>query len=135
MTKTNLSTLRHSLAHIMAEAVLQLYPQTKFAIGPNIENGFYYDFEFKDKLIPNDLKKIEKRMGKILQQNFDFVQKDILIKEAKKLFFDQPYKLELIKDLAGEGNKKVSIYTFNKFHNQLIKELREQIYKIINKIA
>ena len=141
MTKTNLSTLRHSLAHIMADAVLQLYPQTKFAIGPDIENGFYYDFEFEDKLTPNDLKKIEKRMKKMLQQKFDFEQKNISIKEAQKLFSDQSYKLELIKDLADDGNKEVSIYTSHKFqdlckgpHVESSSELKKMAFNL-HKIA
>jgi threonyl-tRNA synthetase len=71
MEQSNLNIIRHSLAHIMAEAVLKLYPTTKFAIGPAIENGFYYDFDFADKITPEDLKKIEKQMKKILQLKFD----------------------------------------------------------------
>ncbi len=106
--KDNLESIRHSLSHIMAEAVLELYPKTKLGMGPAIENGFYYDFLLQKPLQEQDLKKIEDIMGKIIFQKQKFVKKNATKLVAKKLFKDQPYKLELIKELPG---KTVSIYT------------------------
>ncbi len=90
--------IRHSLAHILALAVKNLYPKAKLGIGPAIENGFYYDFD-NLKISDSDLKKIEKEMKKIIASDIKFKRKKITKPEAKKLFKDQPYKLELIKDL------------------------------------
>ncbi len=96
-----LQTVRHSCAHVMAEAVLRLFPGTKIAIGPAIDNGFYYDFDF-----PTDTKfteaafpAVEKEMRKILAGNHEFVRKEVSKAEALELFKDQPYKVELINDL------------------------------------
>ncbi len=106
--------IRHSLSHIMAQAVLDLYPKTKLGMGPAIENGFYYDLDFKfprrltsGKLTSEDLQKIEDDMRKLILQNQKFIKENIAKLAAKKLFKDQPYKLELIKELPG---KTVSIY-------------------------
>ena len=104
--------IRHSLSHIMAHAVQELYPGTKFGIGPAIENGFYYDFEFKKPLTNEDLPKIEKKMKELIKEDVTFAKKIITKKEAKKLFSDQGYKLELIKGLE---ELKVSIYESGKF--------------------
>src|SRR5574344_986548 len=100
-----LQTMRHSCAHVMAEAVLKLFPGTKIAIGPAIENGFYYDFDFPADHKPSesDFPEIEKEMRKILAGNHDFVRKEVSKEEALKLFKDQPYKVELINDLP-EGS-------------------------------
>ena len=102
--------MRHSCAHVLAAAVLQLYPQTKLGIGPAIENGFYYDFEFEKPIADSDFPKIEKEMKKIIQANFPFEKKEATVTEAKKIFKNQPYKLALIKDLESRGEKKVSLY-------------------------
>ena len=102
-----IETARHSLAHIMAYAVQQLFGNVKFGIGPTIENGFYYDFELPESLTPTDLPKIEKKMKEIIKKNIPFKKKIISKKEAQKLFKNQPYKLELIKELPG---KNVNIY-------------------------
>ena len=102
--------MRHSCAHVLAAAVLQLYPRTKLGIGPAIENGFYYDFAFEKPIADNDLLKIEKEMKKIIQANLPFEKKETTIAKAQKLFKNQPYKLELIKDLESRGEKKVSLY-------------------------
>jgi len=108
-----IETIRHSLAHIMATAVLELYPKVKFGIGPSIENGFYYDFDFgKVKLSDEDLPKIQKKMKEIIKQDGDFKKKDVSKISAKKLFKDQPYKLELINNLPG---KTASIYETGSF--------------------
>ncbi len=133
MKKSNthtLETIRHSLAHIMATAVQELYsgvhpvksrkagaakPQfngVKFGIGPAIENGFYYDFDLKRSLAPGDLPKIEEKMKELIKQDIKFKKKLISMTEAKKIFKDQPYKLELIKELEG---KKVTIYESGRF--------------------
>jgi len=99
--------IRHSAAHIMAEAVLELYPDAKIAIGPPIENGFYYDFDLgKDEhgkprtFQPEDLEKITKRMRQIIAGKHPFVYRQVSADEARQLFADQPYKLELIDGLA-----------------------------------
>ncbi len=91
--------LRHSTAHVMAEAVLQLFPDAKIAIGPPVENGFYYDFDLPRSLTPDDLQDIEKRMRKIVQGKFTFTRREVSADEARQLFHDQPYKLELIDGL------------------------------------
>lgn len=91
--------LRHSTAHVMAQAVLELFPEGKIAIGPPVENGFYYDFDLPRTLTPDDLAEIEKRMRRIVQGKHRFVRREVSPEEARKLFKDQPYKLELIDDL------------------------------------
>ena len=101
--------MRHSTAHVMAAAVLELYPQAKFGIGPTIANGFYYDFELPKNLTPQDLPKIEKKVGQIVKRNLKFEKKIINLNEAIKLFkkLDQPYKLELLKDIKTKGTTKI----------------------------
>ncbi|MEA2575450.1 MAG: threonyl-tRNA synthetase [Chloroflexia bacterium] len=105
--KEQLYKLRHSAAHIMAQAVLELYPDAKIAIGPPIENGFYYDFDLgRDEggkprtFEPDDLEKIEKRMRQIIAGKFQFNYRQVSADEARQLFEAQPYKLELIEGLA-----------------------------------
>jgi len=112
---SHLDILRHSCSHVLASAVVKLYPQTKLAIGPSIENGFYYDFEFAKPIEEKDLEKISGLMKKIIGEKLSFDKKEISIEEAKKIFKDQPYKLELIEDLAKEGHKKVSLYQTGDF--------------------
>jgi len=90
-----IETIRHSLSHILAYAVQELYPKVKFGIGPAIESGFYYDFD-NLKISDNDLKKIEKKMKELIKKDIKFIKKKISKSEAKKLFKNQPYKLELI---------------------------------------
>ena len=111
-----LSTLRHSLAHILALAVLSLYPNVKFGIGPATEDGFFYDFDFgKKQLKEEDLKKIEKKMKELIKKDLKFKKSKVSIREAKKIFKNQPYKLELINDLKKEGEKEVSLYQVGEF--------------------
>lgn len=103
-----IETIRHSFSHILASAVQELYSKVKFGIGPAIENGFYYDFDFgKTKVSDDDLPKIEKKMRQLLKKNLKFASSKVSKAEAKKLFKTQPYKLELIKDLP---TKTASIY-------------------------
>jgi threonyl-tRNA synthetase len=92
--------LRHSLAHIMAQAVLEEFPAGKVAIGPPVENGFYYDFDLPRALSPDDLGAIEERMRRIIAEDHAFVYREVSPAEARDLFADQPYKLELIDGLA-----------------------------------
>lgn len=122
----SLRPLRHSAAHIMAEAVLDLFPGTKFGIGPAIENGFYYDFLLPRPLTPEDFPAIENRMREIIRGKHPFKHSTQTIDEARKSFADQPFKLELIDAIAkgelgthGEQEAKpsdtVSIYQHDTF--------------------
>ena len=101
-----LETLRHSTAHLMAQAVLDLYPGATFAIGPPIEHGFYYDFELPDgKTISNDdLQAIEDRMKELVDADQPFERHEVSVEEARELFKDEPYKLEIIEKVtSGEA--------------------------------
>ncbi len=102
MPKENIENIRHSLAHLLAAAVLELWPDAKPTIGPVIENGFYYDFDLPEPISEDDLPKIEKKMREILPTWDKFEREGISEKEAKKLFADNPYKLELIQEYAGQ---------------------------------
>jgi threonyl-tRNA synthetase len=114
--KDNLEIRRHSCSHLMAAAILEIWPETKLAIGPAIEGGFYYDFEFAKPFSDNDLPKIEAKMSQIQKLNDSFVKKNLSVRQAIKLFANQSYKIELIKDLVkNEGVKQVSTYTIGKF--------------------
>ncbi len=106
---------RHSCSHVLATAVLKLHPKAKLGIGPAIENGFYYDFEFPKAIEEKDLEKISVEMKQIIKKKLAFLKKEATIEEAAKIFKDQPYKLELIKELAKEGHKKVSLYQTGDF--------------------
>jgi len=113
-----IETIRHSLAHIMAYAVEELFPGVKFGIGPAIENGFYYDFGFSSEksLTPENLPKIEKKMKELIKQNIKFEKRIITESEARKIFKDQPYKLELVKEQKTENkNWKIIIYRCGNF--------------------
>jgi len=99
----HLHRLRHSASHVMAQAVLEEFPDGKVAIGPPIEKGFYYDFELPRPLTPEDLEEIEARMREIVAEGHDFVYKEVSEEEARQLFADQPYKLELIDGLEAGG--------------------------------
>ena len=99
----NLNNLRHSCAHLLAAAVMELWPATKRTIGPSIENGFYYDFDFENPISEEDLPKIEKQMAEMLPSWNHFEHKEISETETKKLFKDNPYKLELINEIVQKG--------------------------------
>lgn len=137
--KERLSMLRHSTAHVMAEAVLKLFPGSKVAIGPAIDNGFYYDFDLSRPIKEDDLAEIEKEMRRIVSGNHDFVRKVITKEEALTLFADQPYKIELINELA--PTEEISIYTQDGYtdlcrgpHLASTKEINAQSFKLM-KIA
>lgn len=115
MKKTTLETLRHSCSHILASAVLEFYPETKLGIGPAIEEGFYYDFDFAKPISEKELTKIAEAMTALIKKKLPFEREEISIPEAQKLFRDQPFKLELITDLSKEGVKNVSIYKTGDF--------------------
>ncbi|NDJ86674.1 MAG: threonine--tRNA ligase [Chloroflexi bacterium] len=97
---SELYRMRHSMAHVMVQAVLEQFPGAKIAIGPPIEDGFYYDFDLPRPIEEKDLKKIEKRMKEIIQGEHAFVCREVSEEEARALFADQPYKLELIDGLV-----------------------------------
>ncbi len=115
MSKENLEALWHSTAHVFAEAITNLYPKTKIAIGPPIEQGFHYDFELEKGVKEEDLKKIEEEMQKIIDRQDNLEQKFVSIIEAKKLFKNNSYKIEMINDLEKEGEKKISVFSNGKF--------------------
>jgi threonyl-tRNA synthetase len=100
---SNLFRLRHSAAHVMAQAVLEMFPGGKIAIGPPIEDGFYYDFDLPRSLTPDDLVSIEKRMREIIAGDYRFIRREISAEEGRMVFADQPYKLELIDGLVSGG--------------------------------
>ncbi|HEY67165.1 MAG TPA: threonine--tRNA ligase [Thermoflexia bacterium] len=101
--ESHLYRLRHSAAHVMAQAVLEKFPEGKIAIGPPIEKGFYYDFDLPRPLTPEDLEEIETRMREIIAEGHDFVYQEVSEEEARRIFADQPYKLELIDDILSAG--------------------------------
>lgn len=117
MVKKDLEIMRHSLAHILAAAVLEMFPEAKLGIGPVIENGFYYDFDLPRTLIPEDLPLIEEKMRVLIKQNLSFVGQEVPIqdalKEAKRK--KEVYKEEILKDLLKGGEKIVSLYKTGNF--------------------
>lgn len=133
-----LETKRHSLAHVMAEAVLALFPGTKLGIGPAIESGFYYDFAPPRPITPEDLPQIEEKMREMVKSGLFFTRQGIPREEARYLFRDQPYKLELIADLP---DGEITIYRSGNFvdlcagpHVKSTKEIQAEAFKL-NKIA
>ena len=132
-----LSTLRHSTAHVMAEAVLELFPDAQIAIGPAIENGFYYDFDLPRPLTDADLETITKNMRKIINSGREFVRKEVTREEAKEIFKNQKYKLELLEAIP-EG-ETVTTYTQGSFtdlcrgpHVESTKELCADGFKLLS---
>lgn len=123
--KSDLYRLRHSAAHVMAEAVMEMFPEAKYTIGPPVEDGFYYDFDLPRPLTPEDLEKIEERMRAIVKGNHPFQKQVVSAEQARQIFKDQPYKLELIAGLEAGGADEygnplsekpdISIYTSDKF--------------------
>ena len=133
-----IETIRHSLAHVLAAAVKKLYPDVKFAGGPAIENGFYYDFDTEHRFSEDDFEKIEREMRDLIKSNGRFEQRNVSLDEAKEIFASQPYKMEWLNeyDAAGEA---LSIYTFRDFvdlcrgpHVESSKDLPRDAFKIRN---
>ena len=120
-----LRRLRHSAAHVMAQAVIEKFPDGKAAIGPPIDDGFYYDFDLPRALTPDDLGEIEDRMREIVAERIDFEYREVSEDEAREIFADQPYKLELIDGILSAGtdengnpldeSPKLSIYRSGSF--------------------
>ncbi|MCR4917337.1 MAG: threonine--tRNA ligase [Alphaproteobacteria bacterium] len=128
--------VRHSLAHVMAAAVKKLHPDVKFAGGPAIENGFYYDFDTEYRFSEDDFAAIEKEMRELIKSNGRFEQRIVELDEAKKIFADQPYKMEWLNEYDAAG-EKLSIYTFRDFtdlcrgpHVESSKDLPRDGFKI-----
>ncbi len=118
MEKEQLEMMRHSLSHILALAILRTYPEAKFAIGPDVDNGFYYDLDLGEiKISDSDLKELEKKMKHILKQNLPFVRLEKNIDEAiaEATEKNEVYKLEILQDLKKEGEKQVSFYQLGEF--------------------
>ncbi|MFN8386565.1 MAG: threonine--tRNA ligase [Anaerolineales bacterium] len=141
--------IRHSAAHVMAQAVMEIFPDGKPTIGPPVENGFYYDFDLPRNLTPEDLEAIEKRMRQIVQGKHDFKKTVISAEEAKKIFANQPYKLELIEGLEKGGldeygnplkeKPEISIYQQDTFtdlcrgpHVANTKEIKPDAFKLMS---
>ncbi len=141
--------VRHSASHVMAQAVLEKFPAGKIAIGPPIENGFYYDFDLPRPLTPEDLVEIEARMREIIAGGHDFEYREVLEEEARHIFADQPYKLELIDGILAAGTDeygepleetpKLSIYKDGPFvdlcrgpHVDNTREINPDAIKLLN---
>ncbi len=128
-----IETVRHSLSHIMATAVQELYPETKFGIGPAIEDGFYYDFDLPASISSEDLPKIEKRMKELIMKDIKFEREEVSKKKAEQIFKDQRYKLELIKEMEGE----ITVYKSGDFvdlckgpHVESTKQINPRAFKL-----
>ena len=133
-----METIRHSLAHVMAAAVQKLYPDVKFAGGPAIENGFYYDFDTEHRFSEDDFAKIEKEMRDLIKSNGRFEQRNVSLDEAKEIFANQPYKMEWLNEYDARGDA-LSVYSFRDFvdlcrgpHVESSKDLPRDAFKIRN---
>ena len=127
LEKNDLYKIRHSAAHVMAQAVMEMFPgQARIAIGPPIEDGFYYDFELPRGLTPEDLEVIEKRMRQIIGGRHTFMRREVSADEAAVLFNQQPYKLELIAGLAQGG---VDEYGNETDEAQVISTYRHDVFE------
>ncbi len=121
-------TLNHSASHVMAEAIMNLYPEAKLGFGPAIEDGFYYDIDLPFQLKDEDLPLIEKEMRKVAAKNEPFVRKEVSKEEALKLFKDNPYKIELINGIEGT----ITIYSQGKFFDLCAGPHVERTGQIVN---
>jgi len=140
MEKNNISKKRHSLAHILAMAVLEYDPKAKLAIGPAIDTGFYYDFELSSSISTDDLLILEKRMKDIIKSGLTYERKEVSPDEAKKIFKNSPYKLDLIEEFTKNG-EKITTYTSGSFvdlceggHVENTKDINPESFKL-SKIA
>ena len=132
-----LAMIRHSMAHVMAEAVLEMFPDAQIAIGPSIENGFYYDFELPRQLVESDLDEISARMKAIIASGKEFRRIEVSRDEARRMFADQKFKLELL-DAIPEG-ETVTIYNQGGFtdlcrgpHVESTKQLNADAFKLLS---
>ena len=108
-----LDVIRHSAAHIMAQAIKRLHPDVHFGVGPTIENGFYYDTDMEQQLTEEELPAIEKEMMEIVKANYPFERREVTREEALEIFQDDPYKVELITDLPED--EQITVYTQGDF--------------------
>jgi threonyl-tRNA synthetase len=146
---SDLYRIRHSAAHVMAQAVVEKFPEAKYTIGPPVEDGFYYDFDLPRSLTPDDLEVLEKRMRQIIAGSFPFEKKVLSADEARDVFKDQPYKLELIEGLEQGGydeygepleeKPEISIYTHDTFvdlcrgpHVERTNQINPSAVKLLN---
>lgn len=113
-TPEQLTSYRHTLAHLLAAAILEYWPDTKNTIGPAVDNGFYYDFEFSTPLTDKDLKKVEQKMRELLKGWKSFTHEEVSAEAAREKFKDNPYKLELINEIVEKG-EKITLYTSGDF--------------------
>lgn len=134
--KEQLQSIRHSLAHLLADSLKQLFPGSLNAIGPAIENGFYQDFEIKGDFGEDDLKKVEKKMKETLKSWQGFERREVNLEEALEVFSNNKYKQELAKEFA-EGGKTLTIYTSGDFvdlckggHVEDIKQINPDAFKL-----
>lgn len=140
--KQELDKKRHSLAHLLAAAITERYPGTKLGIGPNIENGFYYDFLLPASITPQDLPVLENKIKALIKQNIKFEREEVTAIHAKELFQDQPFKVELVSDLMSESaSQPITIYKSGRFtdlcagpHVESTKEISADAFKL-TKIA
>ena len=134
--ENQLHKIRHSLSHLLATAVLEKWPDAQLGIGPVIENGFYYDFDFKKPIADSDLKELEGRMTELIKEKIDFKKKPISPALAKKMFAKAVYKLQLVNELI-KSKKPLSIYISGKFtdlcsgpHIKNTSEINPQAFKL-----
>jgi len=116
MSDKKIENIRHSTAHLLAAAVLRLWPDTKITIGPAIETGFYYDFEFSTPISENDFPKIEKKMIDTLKDWDKFTHREVSVDEANEIYKDNPYKRELIDEIVAKG-EKITLYKAGYFED------------------
>lgn len=134
--ESKIESIRHSLAHLLAMAVLKKFPKAKLGIGPVIENGFYYDFKLPKPITDADLPDLEKYMRELVSQKLDFTGEKVTPLKAKKIFKDQPFKLDLIKEYSKEG-RELTIYHTGDFtdlckggHIKNTSEINPQAFKL-----
>ncbi len=147
--ESQLYKIRHSAAHVMAQAVMEMFPDGKVTIGPPVADGFYYDFDLPRNLTPEDLEQIEKRMRQIIAGKHEFKKKVVSADEAREIFKDQPYKLELIEGLEKGGldeygnplnvKPEISIYQHDSFvdlcrgpHVDNTRVIKPDAFKLMN---
>lgn len=125
-----LEVLRHSTAHLMAQALKRLYGEVHFGVGPVIEGGFYYDFDMEESISSDDFEKIEKTMKQIVNENYPIERKVVSRNEAKAFFSDDPYKQELIDAIPEDEN--VTLYTQGEFTDLCRGVMYHQLQKLKN---
>lgn len=114
-SKEGIEVIRHSTAHLLAQAIKRLYPHAQFGVGPVIENGFYYDIDIANTLTPSDLQQIEKKMKQIAQENIQIHRREVSREEAQRLFAHDALKLELIEAIPAD--EAVTIYEQGEFYD------------------